>query len=193
MNFCENCHIVSDAERCPVCGSKRLRPVEEDDFCLLTENTAEYGSMLTDIFDEENIPYSAVPYGSGLETKLGLPFKNSRLFVPYGSLEAAREIIKQLDRSATEELREDLLANVENLNVSGRLEKKARKRIKLSQDEDFFEVCIGLIESAEKIADRGIITNCLKRGHYLFVFSGNTTLVINSETYEILSLTKDKQ
>ncbi len=37
MNFCEGCNIACDDERCPKCGRKKLRPVSDDDFCLVAK------------------------------------------------------------------------------------------------------------------------------------------------------------
>lgn len=188
MNYCEKCHVA--AERCcPLCGTKKLRGIQDEDFCFLTGNSAAYCDMLEDIFKENDIPYAALPYGSGLEARLALPLQNRRLYVPFASLEAAKEIIRQIENSETESLRKALLQYADELNISPKLEKKLRKKLKLREDE-IFEYCVGIIESANKIVDNGRITDCSEGGHYLFCFSEKATLSINSATYEILSVTK---
>ncbi len=192
MKICSNCCFVSDAERCPLCGSKNVRAVNADDFCLLTEKDAAYCDTLTAAFDEEEIPYSALPYGRGVETRLGLPLGNYRIFVPFGFLEQAKQIITSIDSEATEQIRNCLLKGVENLNILPKTEKKIKRKIGLSENEDIFEYCIGIIKTADKIMDKGTISGCLKGGHYYFCYSGDLTLAINSKTYEILSVTKGK-
>ena len=188
MKYCENCHVAFEQPGCPLCGSKKSRPVCEEDFCLLTEEHRCDCEELISIFGENGIPCSALPYGSGTETRLGLPLSNYRLFIPYHSLEKARKIVQENENLITDGLRENLLANVEQFNISQKSEKKIRKKIKLSEDEDFFDYCISLVEGANKIVDEGTITGCTKGGHYLFCFSDNAILTFNSATFEIISL-----
>lgn len=192
MNFCENCHTVFESERCPLCGNKKQRTVRDDDFCLLTEENAMRCRPMFEIFDDNGIPYSAMPYGNGIETQLGLPLKNYRVVVPFSFLQKASDIIRGIEKAKTDKLKAFLLENADNLYVNARLEKKIRKKIKLPQSEDFLEYCIKLIECAEKIDDLGRISGCLKGGHYLFCNSGNAALTVNSVTFEILSLTHSK-
>ena len=153
MKICENCCFVSEEKRCPVCGSKNLRSVEKEKFCLLTEKSSAYCDVLTSVFDEKEIPFSALPYGSGVETRLGLPLKNYRIFVPFGSLEEAKSVMDEIDSAATEQLRSNLLQGIENLNVSPRTEKKIKRKSGLSDDKDIFVYCVELIKTAEKIVD----------------------------------------
>lgn len=192
MKYCENCYCLSTQERCPLCGNKRLRQVREDDFCLLLEENTAYCNMLMEVFKENGIDYSVIPYGDGTRTRLGLPLENYRLFVPYHAWEEAKELIRQIEAARSEELKVDLLKNIESFNILSKEEKKIRKRLKLPKDADIFDYCIDAIRSADKIVDEGIITTCPKAGHYLFCISDNVTLCINSKTYEILSLTENK-
>lgn len=187
MYFCENCRFVSEQEYCPVCGSKNRRQVQAEDFCLLTENNTAYCNMLTEIFDDNNIRYSAVPYGRGVRSQFGLPLENYRLYVQYECLEQAKNIIKQIEDSETDELRNDLLKNADKLNILAKAEKKYRKKLKLAEDEDFFEYCVHIIKTAVKIEDKGL--HISSKGHYLFCLAEDATLMVNSGTYEILSLT----
>ena len=189
MKFCENCHCATEQEYCPLCGTKKLRQVKEDDFCLLTESSSMYGENLISILEESGIPCSAMPYGSGLESRFAMPLSNYRIFVPFSCLEKAKNIVLDIENSKTDELRGYLLENQNQFNISGKLEKKIRKKIKLTEEQDFFLYCLNIIKSADKIADNGMITSCLKGGHYLFCYSDKTTLALNSKTLEILSLT----
>ncbi|MDE7379637.1 MAG: hypothetical protein K2N14_01170 [Clostridia bacterium] len=192
MKICANCCFVSDEQCCPVCGSKNLSEVHEDDFCLLTEKKSADCEVLTAVFDEKSIPYSTMPYGRGVETRLGLPLENYRVFVPFGYLEEAKNVISQIESEATEQIRSSLLESIEMLNISPKTEKKIIRKIKLPADKDIFEYCIDIIKTADKLADGGKISDCPKGGHYYFCYSANATLAINSRTYEILSVTINK-
>lgn len=193
MKICLNCCFASDGERCPVCGSKNMRAVDDDDFCLLTEKEAADFKAISDAFDIEDIAYSALPYGSGVATRLGLPLENYRVFVQYRCLEKAKEIIKRIDGEVTEMLRNFLLDGVENLNILTKTEKKIKRKAGLSDNADIFGYCIDIIRTAYKIADKGTITDCSKGGHYYFCYARGVTLAINSKTYEIISLDIEKK
>lgn len=56
MNYCENCHRVSDQTRCEQCGRRKLRPVREDDFCFLTEDHASRCQSLIETFEADCVP-----------------------------------------------------------------------------------------------------------------------------------------
>lgn len=188
MGYCENCRVVSERERCPLCGTKKLRDVREDDFCLLTEQSSQYGETLTEIFHESGIPCTALPYGRGTETRLGLPLENYRLFVPYLYLEKAENIMRQIEDEKTRKFKTRLLRNAHQFCISEKLERKIRKKANLTE-ENFSDFIIDVIKRAEKITDGGKITTCPDGGHYLFCYSRNATVAFHSTTYEILSLT----
>ena len=208
MQFCENCRFVFEGNRCPICDSKKSRPVQDDDFCFLTEKSAAYSAVLTEIFRENDIPCSALPHTRGIEAYFALPPENNRLYVPFHSLEKAKAFLRKTENAETEAWRECLLRNAGNLHASQKFEKKARKKIKLSEDGDFFGYFVEIVVCycfktsqktgqncpvfTNKIADEGAITSCTKGGHYLFCFSDTATISVNSETYEILSLTIPK-
>lgn len=192
MKYCENCYFVFDQERCPLCGNKKVRQVQEDDFCFLTEKSISHCEMLMKLLKKDNIYYSTMPYGRGIESYFGLPLENCRLYVPFSSLEKANKIMQQAEDSESEKLRNDLLENTNKLHVSENLEKKLRKKLKLSEENDLIAYCIDRIRYAHKLVDSGRITNCPNGGHYLFCFSDDVTLSVNSKTYELLSLTITK-
>lgn len=191
--YCENCHFAVADTRCPVCGSKRLRQINDDDYCFLTENSEACLGTLIDALEESGIKYTSVPYRSGLQSKLALPVSRYRLFVPFLSLESAQNIIRGRENAQTEKLRNSLLENIDKFNISPRLEKKINKKIKFDETDDIFSICEDIIRCADRIADGGTISNCLKGGHYLFFYSDDTTLTVNSVTYEILSLSVNKK
>lgn len=189
MNYCENCYVVSDQTRCPLCGTKRLRQVERDDFCLLTEKDSSYCNMLMDAFQENDIHCSAVPWGSGVRSKFALPLENYRLYVPFHSLEKAKNMILRIEDAETENLRNKLLERTEKLNVAPKTEKKLRKKLKLQPTETILDFCLGIIKSADRMKDE--IPNSGGE-HYVFCSSDEATLLLKAESCEILSVTKRK-
>lgn len=192
MNYCEKCNVATEQAVCPLCGSRKVRQAQDDDFCLLTESKGQNCEGLIAAFEEEGVPYSAVPYGSGVETKFGMPLKNCRLYVPFSSLETAKSIAAEMERAVTDDLRCELLENAAALNFSRRVEKKARKKLKLSEEQSFSGYCVEVIKSAEEIEDGGAITGSFGHGHYIFCYFGKITLAVDSATYEVLSLTVSK-
>ncbi len=98
MQFCENCRFVFEGNRCPICDSKKSRPVQDDDFCFLTEKSAAYSAALTEIFRENDIPCSALSHTRGIETYFALPPENNRLYVPFHSLEKAKAFLRKTER-----------------------------------------------------------------------------------------------
>lgn len=132
------------------------------------------------MFNEYEISCSALPYGNGIEAHFALPSSNYRLYVPFRSLQTAKDILREMENIKTEELRNNLLSNDNQFNVNPKTEKKIRKKIKLSENQDFFIHCINIIKSSIKIE---------VNGNYIYCYSDNAILVLNSLTYEILSLT----
>ena len=55
--YCEKCSRVFDGERCPACGSRRVRQPAEGDLCFLAEQDYLTTSMLEDVLKQENIPF----------------------------------------------------------------------------------------------------------------------------------------
>ena len=55
MNYCEKCHMLLEEATCPECGGKRLRPVQEDDYCLLAEKEELWAGMLEELLTNESI------------------------------------------------------------------------------------------------------------------------------------------
>lgn len=189
--YCDNCFAVSEKGYCPVCGAKKIRAVKAEDFCLLLETGAQYCNEIISAFEDENLPYSALPYGSGVESKLGLPLSNYRLFVPYACYDRAKEIVSDLENFRTEKSRSVILENYDSFHVLKATENKIRKKFKISDDTDFFVWCENVVKSAHRIIDEGNITSCRQGGHYLFCYTKDVALAINSVTYEIISATKN--
>lgn len=93
MNFCENCNIACSGERCPKCGRKKIRPVTDEDFCLVAKVERLFGDNLKENLAKENIDCVLVPYGSGVNAKFALPLESYLLYVRYQHLEYVRQIV----------------------------------------------------------------------------------------------------
>lgn len=93
MNFCENCNIACKDERCPKCGRKKLRTVNADDFCLISQVDRFFGDSLKVVLENENIECVLVPHGTGVNSNSGLPLENYLLFVRYKNTDRVLKIL----------------------------------------------------------------------------------------------------
>lgn len=183
--------MATDFERCPMCGTKKLRKAEEEDFCFLLEKEVAYCGMLSLELDEKNIPYKTVPYGSGVRSAFGMSLENYRVYVPFGFLEAAKQVVEERENFETETFKKSLLENTDSMNIAPKLEKKLRKKFGFASETELFDYCADVIKSAQKIVDGGRIA--WGAAHYLFCYSSGVTLTVNSQTFEILALRSDKK
>lgn len=94
MNFCEGCNIACNDERCPNCGRKKLRAVNDDDFCLVAKIDRFFGDVLKVDLENENIECVLMPYGTGVNAKFALPLESYLLYVRYKNLDYVRKILK---------------------------------------------------------------------------------------------------
>lgn len=190
MNYCQNCYFVFEGDiiRCPLCGAKSIRPVQDDDFCLLTETSAGEGRVLTELMENENIDCSSIPYGSGVESQFALSLSGCRIYVPYKMLDKAKAVIKAREDFQTELLRDSISENISKLHILPKTEKRIRKKFGFKTTDEIINYSIKIITSANYITDNGIIDSCLKGGHYIYCYADNALLTINSMTCEILEL-----
>lgn len=98
MNFCEGCNTVFKDERCPKCGRKKLRVVNDEDFCLVAQVDRFFGDNLKDNLENENIECVLMPYGTGVNSKFALPLESYLLYVRYKNLDYVRQIFKNENR-----------------------------------------------------------------------------------------------
>jgi hypothetical protein len=96
--YCERCRIAfSGGGRCPVCGSKKLRLPQKEDFCFLTETDPMFGGMLKDVLEKNGIPVlSSSTLGAGMALRIGSILEHIRYYVPYGRLPEANELVEAL-------------------------------------------------------------------------------------------------
>ena len=191
MKYCENCHVAAEPPRCPLCGSKKLRAVKEDDYCFLTEMRAMEGEMLADVLRGNGIECVSMPSGSGLNTAMALPLENSRLYVPWRSLEQAKAYLREAADAETEKWRQYLLKNADKLHISPKLEKKAIKKSKGACGESVTEFFQNLIVSSDRIKDGG-----MRRAgddFELFCYANGDIAAIDGKTLEIVDFSLKKR
>ena len=101
--YCENCNRLIEADRCPVCKSRKIREPEAKDPCYLTERDFVSSGILEDMLKQNNIPYlKKGVMGAGMAIKVGPMLERSRFYVPFEQLGNAMAIMEDLF-SATEE------------------------------------------------------------------------------------------
>ena len=93
MKYCNNCHELCEGEKCQTCRSKKLREVEDGDFCLLVECLQNEGEILKSFLEAEEIPSVLMPSGNGIRTVFGLNLENYKVFVPYAFWDKANDIL----------------------------------------------------------------------------------------------------
>ena len=130
MNYCENCRCAFSEKFCLLCGTNRIREAGRDDFCLICQCDEIEGRNICDALGEADIRVVSVPYGSGVESRFGLPLSQCRLFVEFSELERANGLLADMRTVRTDGLKKLVLDNIENLNIAVRLEKKLAKNLK---------------------------------------------------------------
>ena len=102
--YCENCCILFSENRCPVCGSKKVRMPEPDDYCFLTEKEMIWAGMLEDVLKQNGIPFfTKQMLGAGLALKIGPMSERCRFYVPYSHFREADELVEALFAPLPEE------------------------------------------------------------------------------------------
>lgn len=89
MYYCENCNMLMPDTRCTNCGKKKLREVQNDDFCLFVSLETDRARYLEENLKMQDIPVASLGVGLDLRTRTSKIFK---MYVPYGYFEKAKEI-----------------------------------------------------------------------------------------------------
>lgn len=190
MNYCEKCHNLCEENGCDLCGNKKLRPVEPEDFCFLAETEQTHGEMLCDIFKQDGIKYALIPTGNGVRSNFGLELENYEIYVQYKNLDAASEIINSFSDQALMVCKDELLDNFEKWFIAKpKYEQKWKKKLGLG-DINLIEFCKTCVENAEQIVDGGQVLSGTAGGHYYTVYSEKAVVLFNSASLEILSIEK---
>jgi hypothetical protein len=186
--YCKNCLKLLEYNACPTCGDKNLPVVTDTDYCFLIEIDSLWCGVLTGALDEEGIVYSIIPTSKAALTIYLKMLEKYSIYVQYQHLERAEEITKNMFFQRDEKVRQALLDNVSRLNISEKVERKLRRKLKLTQLDNVLEYCVELVKTADRITRNGIIWNSPEAAEFLFAQKGNLTLSINSETFEILAV-----
>lgn len=187
LYYCESCHMLSEQDCCKSCGKKNLRNPNRTDFCFLTEVNSMFGEMFKRILEEEKIPYSDIPSGSGVRSYFGQKLENLKIFITYEFFYIAKELLNEILVDIEQEQSSELKKNIGMLFASLRNEKKLKKILNLSENDSLVAYCTDEIMNADRVVNKGKISSCTKGGYYLFVYRGDEFIVINSVTYEIIS------
>ena len=188
LYYCEKCHAINDQDYCQSCGKKNLRNPDKGDHCFLIEVNSMFGEMFIGILEEENIRYVAMPSGNGVRSNSALKLENLKIFVVYEFLNRAKELLNEILSNFEEAENGNLKNNIDRLFVPQRSEKKIKKFLKMTENDSLIAYCTDKIINADSVVNKGKISSCIKGGDYLFVYKGNELIVINSATYEILSV-----
>ena len=194
MYYCPDCKLLCNEQICPNCEKKDLPLPGDTDFCFLAECERALGEMVAEALHEEHITCAVMPCGTGVHSAFALPLEHACLFVPYQYYDVAQACYDTLSGDATTPWQEKLLANFTQWHTATpRVQKKIRKKLKLTAEQDLFAVCKDLVANAKKIAENGRIGSCTHFGTYLVIETETVTLMFNSATYELLCVTCHKK
>lgn len=98
MNFWEGCNVACKDERCPKCGRRKLRAVNDDDFCLVAKVDRLFGDNLKVNLENENMECVLIPYGTGVNSMFALPLESYLVYVRYKNLDYVRQVLKNENR-----------------------------------------------------------------------------------------------
>ena len=91
--YCENCGILTELSRCPVCSNRELRVPLASDYCFLTEKELLWSNVLEELLTDNGIPcVTKNALGAGLTSKIGAMQERTRFYVPYLKLKTARAL-----------------------------------------------------------------------------------------------------
>ena len=96
--YCSGCQLTfSGRDKCPSCGSRKVRPVRPEDICFLTEAEPIPAGMLQDVLKQHQIPaLTSSTVGAGMAMKAGNVFERIKFFVRYEHLEKAKQFAAEL-------------------------------------------------------------------------------------------------
>lgn len=98
MMYCESCgRTGAKREDCPVCASRKYRPVRPEDFCFLRETPALQDGLLEEVLKQEKIAYFKRPVlGAVMAATVGRLRERYRFYVRYDHFAVAQDIAYSL-------------------------------------------------------------------------------------------------
>ena len=108
MYYCENCCAAAEESRCPVCKRRHLRPARWEDYCYLATRDKLWSEPLKDYLTHSGIPFVAQRCGGKSLSFYGIAgAEQEKLFVRWGDLAKARELLEALESEEVTILPED--------------------------------------------------------------------------------------
>lgn len=97
MYFCEKCNAAHPTTECPDCHTRGLRPVEDDDYCFLTEREVMWAEMLRAALADVDIESAYRPvFGAALSVSMGKSLERHQIYVPFDCYDDARSVMFSL-------------------------------------------------------------------------------------------------
>ena len=199
--YCENCNIQTTEKRCPRCGKRHLREIQDDDFCFCCQLSAGVAEEFKKHLEAQNIGCALIPYGSGLHAHQARPAESALVFVQYKGLAYVAELFAQQAREEMEKLQQEIVPHLDDLFIFEHDAKRVIKQLKLPKDTDVVELAKSIISSATRGADSGLISADEEdiaygighlSGHYYCLANDTYEVWLNSESYRIYKVKKAK-
>ena len=89
MFYCEQCNMLMQDNRCTNCGKKKLREVQNDDFCFFASLGADNARYFEENLKMQDIPVASLGVGLDLRTRTSKIFK---IYIPYCYFDKAKEV-----------------------------------------------------------------------------------------------------
>ena len=185
MLYCEECKRVCASDSDCICGNTWLREVQPEDYCYVTEENEGFAQTLEECFANNDMDCVLIPMGNGYRSALGLSLGKFIICVPYKHYDAAQEIVQFFYQGAQDTIKEDLIQNRASWHAGKRTQRKLRKKLKMTDADDFFDRIQDALDNAQSVTDDGLIGSCEFAGHYIAVRGKSYRFWFNSATYEI--------
>jgi len=113
MLYCQRCNKLNPltAKRCG-CNNKKLREPQVNDAVFLTSLDFMHGRMLQDVLTQHNIPVLVKPMVPQLAFVSAITMSaQNHFFVPFGALDKANDILKELFGNQDGEVGDEVAGN----------------------------------------------------------------------------------
>ena len=111
MRYCEKCMKLIEEQKCPNCKKSKVREPQPNDPVFLLMEEALTAAAIEEILRNHGIPsHLRGMLGSGVTAYLGYSMETSYIYVPYGELDRAKELLTnfiEADIIDDEEMLED--------------------------------------------------------------------------------------
>ena len=108
MLYCEQCGVLYEEGRCPICRNAHGRTPKADDPCFVAEKTQIDADILEDVLRQNGIPcLKKSVSGAAIAVYTGRFLESFRVFVNYDQWEQACEIARDFFSAPVEFVQED--------------------------------------------------------------------------------------